>query len=85
MAYHSQHLGDADRLMLRAQRIRRKLGSEDGMDDPDEKPKGMHWSTYGRELDRAEEYSDAGWHSWSGEFFSAPPFAHRAQAKSIQE
>jgi len=30
------------------------------MDDPD-KPKGMHWSTYNRLLDQADELDDRGW------------------------
>ena len=46
--------------MLQARRIRRKLGSEDGTDEPD-KPKGMHWSTYNRLLDQANELDDLGW------------------------
>jgi len=53
-------LGRADRPMLRAQRIRRQLGSEDGLDEPDE-PKGKHWSTYNRLLDRADEPVDPDW------------------------
>ena len=58
--YLSQRLGRADRPMLRAERIRRKLGSEDGLKEP-AKPKGMHWSTYNRLLDQADELDDMGW------------------------
>ena len=50
-------LGDSDRPMLRA---RRKLGSDDGMGEP-EKPNGMHWATYNRLLDEAKELDDRGW------------------------
>ena len=60
LAYYSQRLGRSDRPMLQARRIRRKLGSEDGTDEPD-KPKGMHWSTYNRLLDQADELDDLGW------------------------
>jgi hypothetical protein len=35
------------------------MGSEDGMDEPD-KPNGMHWSTYNRVLDQADELDDLG-------------------------
>ena len=60
LAYYSQRLSRPDRPMLRARRIRRKLGSEDGTDEPD-KPKGMHWATYNRLLDQADELDDLGW------------------------
>jgi hypothetical protein len=60
LAYYSQRLSRSDRPMLRAQRIRRRLGSEDGMDEP-AKPKGMHWQTYNRLLDQADELDDLGW------------------------
>ena len=46
--------------MLRAQRIRRNLGSDDGMGEP-EKPNGMHWATYNRLLDEADELDERGW------------------------
>jgi hypothetical protein len=51
--------------MLRAQRIRRKLGSDDGMGEP-EKPNGMPWTTYNRLLDRADELGERGWMSVLG-------------------
>ncbi len=43
----------------------RKLGSDDGMDEA-EKPNGMHWTTYNRLLDRADELDDLGWMSALG-------------------
>ena len=58
--YLTQRLGESDRLLLRAQRIRQRLGSEDGMDEP-AKPKGMHWATYNRLLEQADELDDLGW------------------------
>ena len=60
LAYYSQRLGRSERPHLRAQRIRRRLGSEDGLDEPD-KPKGMHWATYNRLLEQADELDDLGW------------------------
>jgi hypothetical protein len=60
LTYYSQRLSRSDRPMLRAQRIRRKLGSDDGTGEP-EKPNGMHWATYNRLLDRADELDDLGW------------------------
>ena len=64
-----QRLSDSDRPMLRAQRIRRKLGSDDGTDEP-EKPNGMHWVTYNRLLDQADELDDRGWMSALGGLLS---------------
>jgi hypothetical protein len=69
LTYHSQRLSDSDRPMLRAQRIRRKLGSDDGTDDP-EKPNGMHWTTYNRLLDEADELDEVGWMSALGGLLS---------------
>jgi hypothetical protein len=65
LTYYSQRLSDSDRPTLRARRIRRKLGSDDGMDEP-EKPNGMHWSTYNRLLDQADELDERGWMSALG-------------------
>ena len=64
-AFIVQPLSDSDRPMLRAQRIRWKLGSDDGMGEP-EKPNGMHWTTYNRLLDRADELDELGWMSAFG-------------------
>jgi hypothetical protein len=69
LTYYSQRLSRSDRPMLRAQRIRRKLGSDDGMDEP-EKPNGMHWTTYNRLLDRADELDELGWISAFGGLLS---------------
>ena len=65
LTYYSQRLSDSDRPMLRAQRNPRKLGSDDGMDEP-EKPNGTHWATYSRLLDQADELDDRGWLSALG-------------------
>ncbi len=61
-AFIHQRLSYSDRPMLRAQRIRRKLGSDDGMDEP-EKPNGIHWTTYNRLIDQADELDERGWMS----------------------
>ena len=50
LTYYSQRLTYSDSPMLRANEIRRRLGSDDGTNDP-EKPNGPHWATYNRLLD----------------------------------
>ncbi len=72
LAYYSQRLGRSERPHLRAQRIRRRLGSEDGMDEPD-KPKGMHWATYNRLLEQADELDDEGWFTVLGGILRSNP------------
>ena len=66
-AFISPRLSRSDRPMLRAQRMR---GSDDGMGEPD-KPNGMHWATYNRLLDRADELDDRGWMSALGGILSS--------------
>ena len=57
LAYYSQRPARSDRPMLRTQHIRRKLGSDDGTDEP-EKPNGMYWATYNQLLDQADKLDD---------------------------
>jgi len=47
LAYQSQHNDAPSRALAKAQKLRRRLGGSEDMDDffP-EKPKGMHWRTY---------------------------------------
>ena len=54
--YRSQSLGKGERLLRKAERIRTRLGGSGVVFDlfPD-KPKGMHWRTYRRLRDEAEE------------------------------
>ncbi len=70
LAYESQQENLASRLLSKAQAIRERLGGHAGMQWPfPEKPRGMHWRTYGRlraEHDQAEEgYTAALW-VWLG-------------------
>lgn len=47
-------------MMLKAQRLRRKLGASESLGDWCPKPKGMHWKTYERiirEMNIAERLS----------------------------
>jgi hypothetical protein len=49
LAYASQQESAHERGLLKAQRIRVRLGGTANMlDDYPEKPKGMHWQTYER-------------------------------------
>ena len=49
LAYHSQNLNEADRLLWKAQAIRKRLGASPCTWDPIIwKPKGMHWKTFER-------------------------------------
>jgi hypothetical protein len=50
IGYRSQRESPHDRDINRAFKLRRRLGSEDGLDAPIEKPKGLHWKTYGRQM-----------------------------------
>ena len=54
LTYQSQREGHLDRLLRRKDKIRKKLGWQDGMEY--RKPKGMHRKTYLRLI---EEYEDA--------------------------
>jgi hypothetical protein len=65
--------------MLRAQR---KLGSDDGMGDP-EKPNGMHWSTYNRLLDRPDELDDLGGLSAVGGLLQRAPGRGRVAFRGL--
>ena len=56
IAYHSQNISEADRLLGKAQAIRKRLGASTCTWDPIVlKPKGMHWTTFNRL--RAEAYA----------------------------
>jgi hypothetical protein len=59
LAYASQHEAARDRGLVRAQKIRIRLGGSPGMlHDFPEKPKGMHWRTYDR-LRRAHDIAES--------------------------
>ena len=47
LAYPSQREDKSNRLVRKAQKIRRALGGSGGLDEPfPPKPRGMHWKTY---------------------------------------
>ena len=61
LAYRSQRETPRDRALSRAFALRRKLGDDGGIGDYVRKPKGMHWRTFERameRIDRAEEIVD---------------------------
>lgn len=64
LAYDCQRETDDDRAMRRADTIRRRLGWEAGIANPEGgKPKGMHWRTYQR---LKAEYATFAKASWAG-------------------
>jgi hypothetical protein len=52
LAYESQREAPHFRALHKAQGIHEKLGGTGIIDDPVFKPKGMHWRTYTRQLER---------------------------------
>lgn len=72
LTYPSQKELCYQRAFRRADKIRERLGWETGFDSlPGEKPKGMHWTTFGRltsELAHAERIAYAGIASHMSEF-----------------
>lgn len=62
LAYQSQHEPPYGRELLKTQNIRMKLGGSASLADPfPDKPKGMHWKTYGRLCGEAGEAEIASW------------------------
>lgn len=57
LTYTSQREADYYRAARKADKISKRLGWEGGMSDfENEKPKGMHWSTYERLVDEHDFY-----------------------------
>ncbi len=54
-AYRSQRQSPRDRAISQAFEIRRQLGSTGGIGSYVEKPKGMRWRTYAREMKRLQQ------------------------------
>lgn len=54
IAYRSQRESPRDRALSRAFKLRRKLGSHDGIGDYIAKPKGMRWATFDRKMHQVE-------------------------------
>ncbi len=62
LAYQCQRETDDDRAMRRAETIRRRLGWEAGIANPDGgKPKWMHWRTFERLKTEHDAFADASW------------------------
>ena len=62
LAYDCQRETDDDRAMRRADTIRRRLGWEAGIANPEGgKPKGMHWRTYQRLITEYAAFANASW------------------------
>jgi hypothetical protein len=56
LPYASQNESDHDRALRRARKLRRRLGAGAGIGDPIwDKPKGMHWRTFERLKEQAEQ------------------------------
>lgn len=66
LSYESQRVSDSDRMALKANRIRERLGGDAGMLNlfPD-KPKGMHWKTYYELKRKAERAEMITWGKWA--------------------
>jgi hypothetical protein len=65
LAYDSQRETFYDRAMTKAQNIRVKLGGSPGFSDPfPAKPKGMHWRSYQRLAEQAEQAENRSWPPW---------------------
>ena len=61
-AYQCQRETDDDRAMRRADTIRRRLGWEAGIANPEgDKPKGMHWRTFNRMKSKYDAFANASW------------------------
>jgi hypothetical protein len=63
LAYESQNETAHSRALTKVQSIRVKLGGEPAGDFPP-KPKGMHWRTYWRWKQKADEAEDQSWPPW---------------------
>jgi hypothetical protein len=62
LAYQCQRETDDDRAMRRADNIRRRLGWEAGIANPEgDKPKGMHWRTFERLKAEHDAFANASW------------------------
>jgi hypothetical protein len=65
LAYDSQSETRHGRMLLKAQAIREKLGGTPCVaDEFPHKPKGMHWRTYNRLRQKADEAEDQSWPPW---------------------
>jgi len=76
LAYATQHERPPLRLLTKAQKIRERLGASLCTDEPIwEKPKGMHWKTFERMKNKADEASEQSWLTAARLFGTLDPFA----------
>lgn len=59
LAYRTQREKPIDRVQTRANKIRKRLGGQPGVEMMPSKPKGMHWKTYHRYFDELRAADDA--------------------------
>jgi hypothetical protein len=65
LAYHTQRVPSYFRAIYRAQAIRKKLGGSINLSLPlPARPKGMHWDTYIRLCEQANEREARSWPNW---------------------
>ena len=69
LSYPSQREAPHDRALFKAQTIHEKLGGTGIIDDSVSKPKGMHWRTYYRLLERFKEAEACAVPPWLGRRF----------------
>lgn len=70
LAYNSQQLSPGDRLMEKARKIQQRMGGSDDLSEPfPDKPKGMHWRTYWRLYEEAEQAENLAWMIIGRRFF----------------
>ncbi len=58
LAYRSQRETPRDRALSRAFSLRRRIGADGGIGDYGAKPKGMHWRTFKRTLEKIRRAED---------------------------
>jgi hypothetical protein len=65
LGYRSQRETPRDRALGRAFKLRRRLGSQEGVGELIPKPKGMRWTTFDREMAKIEAAeSTVNRHTW---------------------
>lgn len=64
LAYESQRETPHDRALRKAQGIHEKLGGSGITHEPIFKPKGMHWRTFSRQVERMRQAESRSWPPW---------------------
>jgi len=69
LPYASQHESYSDRMMRKARKIRERLGASNNLFEPVwDKPKGMHWNTFERMLEKERIANNQSWVTWVRHF-----------------